>query len=302
MTETTNLVVMPVSAAPEALIRPAGLRGKLAPVSAVFEWFATRFGPVLLIFFLIWIWFPIIELGLMSINKQPFRGIPNGNVTTEWYRSLFSAQGVGAALRSSVWIALIVGLIVAAVAFPTARRFGQMRHRGAFLLYVLLPVFLPGLVLGFAMLIYSAQLGINLGSESVTAAHLAWAFPFGFLAMLIATSRLDTRLLEAAADLGASRWEVFRDIEFPLLRPGLVAAFLFGFLLSFNELVRSIFVAGPVITLPLYMWAQNSSHSSTVPLVYALTTLITIASLIVIAIAYWLLFRRSAASRLGRNV
>jgi ABC-type spermidine/putrescine transport system permease subunit II len=191
---------------------------------------------------------------------------------------------------------------VAAAAFATARSFGRFRYRGAFLLYVLLPVLLPGLVFGFALLIYSAQLGIDLGPKTVTAAHLAWAFPFGFLAMLIATSRLDTRLLEAAADLGASRWQVFRDIEFPLLRPGIVAAFLFGFLLSFNELVRSIFVSGPTTTLPLYIWAQNSSHLSTVPLVYALTTLITLASLVVIGIAYWLLFRRAPASRLGRNV
>ncbi len=199
-------------------------------------------------------------------------------------------------------IGLVVGAIVATAAFATARSLGRIRYRGAFFLYVLLPVFLPGLVFGFALLIYSAQLGIDLGQKTVAAAHLAWAFPFGFLAMLIATSRLDARLLEAAADLGASRWEVFRDIEFPLLRPGLVAAFLFGFLLSFNELVRSIFVSGPEITLPLYIWAQNSSHTSTVPLVYALTTLITLASLVVIGIAFWLLFRRAPASRLGRNV
>lgn len=292
---TTPLTVDP-------LIRPLGIRGKLSRLSNGFEWLATRLGPTLLFVFLIWIWFPIVDLALMSVNKQPFRGIPNANFTTEWYRSLSSAQGVTGAVRTSALIGLAVGLIVAVLSFFTARRFGRIRHRGVFLIYVLLPVFLPGLVFGFAMLIYSAQLGINLGSTTIAAAHLAWAFPFGFLAMLIATSRLDLRLLEAAADLGATRWQVFRDVEFPLLRPGLVAALLFGFLLSFNELVRSIFVSGPTITLPLYMWAQNSSHSSTVPLVYALTSLIMVSSLILIAVAYWLLFRGAAVSRLGRNV
>ncbi len=286
----------------DPLIRPLGIRGKLSRASTGFEWLATRLGPTFLFVFLIWIWFPIVDLALMSVNRQPFRGIPNANLTTEWYRSLSSAQGVTGAVRSSALIGLVVGLIVAAASFFTARRFGRIRHRGIFLIYVLLPVFLPGLVFGFAMLIYSSQLGVNLGSETIAAAHLAWAFPFGFLAMLIATSRLDLRLLEAAADLGATRWQVFRDIEFPLLRPGLVAALLFGFLLSFNELVRSIFVSGPTVTLPLYMWAQNSSHSSTVPLVYALTSLIMVSSLIVIAVAYTLLFRGAAVSRLGRNV
>lgn len=291
-----------ISQRAEPLIAPRGLRGRLVGLSAGFEWLTGWLGPCLLMFFLFWMWLPIVDLGLMSINKQPFRGIPNGRVTTEWYNSLFKAQGVGSALKLSIVIGLCVAAMVAVSAFLTARRFGRMRHRGLFLLYVLLPIFLPGLVLGFGILIYAAQLGINLGSLTVAATHMAWAFPFGFLAMLIATSRLDPRLLEAAADLGAPRWAVFRDIEFPLLRSGIVAAFLFGFLLSFNELVRSIFVSGTTTTLPLYIWAQNSSHQSTVPLVYALMTLITLASLVVIGIAYWMLFRRAQTSRLGRRV
>jgi len=83
-----------------------------------------------------------------------------------------------------------------------------------------------------------------------------------------------------------------------VVRSGIVAAFLFGFLLSFSELLRSIFVSGPVTTLPLYVWAQDSSHSSTVPLIYTLTTRIILASLIGIGFAYWRLFRRTDVSRL----
>jgi ABC-type spermidine/putrescine transport system permease subunit II len=281
---------------------PQGLRGRLRRPSAAFERLALILGPALLLFFLAWMWFPVIELGLMSINKQPFSGIPNGRITGAWYGALFREEGVGSSLKMSIIIGIVVGSIVAIAAFATARRFGGMRHRGVFLLYVLLPLFIPGLVYGFALLIYSAQLGLEFGAKTIAAAHLAWAFPFGFLAMLITTSRLDPRLLEAAEDLGGSRWQVFRDIEFPLLRPGVVAAFLFGFLLSFNELVRSIFVSGTTSTLPLFIWAQNSSHQSTVPLVYALTTLITLASLVVIGVAYALLFRKAESSRLGRNV
>jgi ABC-type spermidine/putrescine transport system permease subunit II len=291
-----------VGAAREPLVVPHGLRGRLLRPSAAFERLALILGPTLLVFFLAWVWFPVIELGLMSINKQPFSGIPNGRITGAWYDALFREQGVGSSLQMSLIIGLIVGSIVASAAFATARRFGSMQHRGAFLLYVMLPIFIPGLVYGFALLIYSAEMGLEFGPRTIAAAHLAWAFPFGFLAMLITTSRLDPRLLEAAEDLGGSRWQVFRDIEFPLLRPGFVAAFLGGFLLSFNELVRSIFVSGTTTTLPLFIWAQNSSHQSTVPLVYALTTLITLASLTVIAVAYAILFRKAAPARLGRNV
>jgi ABC-type spermidine/putrescine transport system permease subunit II len=284
------------------IVVATGLRGRLTRVNAAFEWVVGWLAPTLLGLVLVWMWFPIVDLALMSVNEQPFRGIPNGNLTSEWYRSLFRSGGVGSALKTSIAIGLVVALLVAIAAFFTARAFGKMRRRGTFMLYVLLPIFLPGLVLGFALLIYAAQLGVGLGPKAVGVAHLAWAFPFGFLAMLIATSRLDPRLLEAAADLGASRWSTFRDIELPLLQSGIVAAFLFGFLLSFNELARSIFVSGSTITLPLFIWAQNSSHLSTVPLVYALMTLITLTSLVVIGIAYWLLFRRAQQSRLGQNV
>lgn len=283
------------------IVVATGMRRRLAPVSAAFESIAGWLAPTILVLLLLWMWAPIVDLALMSVNKQPFRGIPNDNVTSEWYRSLFASGGVGSALKTSIVIGVVVAALVAVAAFFTARAFGKMRRRGTFMLYVLLPIFLPGLVLGFALLIYAAQLGVGLGPKTVTVAHLAWAFPFGFLAMLIATSRLDPRLLEAAADLGASRWKTFRDIELPLLQSGIVASFLFGFLLSFNELTRSIFVSGATLTLPLYIWAQNSSHLSTVPLVYALMTIITVTSLLVIGFAYWLLFRKAEPSRLGRN-
>jgi ABC-type spermidine/putrescine transport system permease subunit II len=167
---------------------------------------------------------------------------------------------------------------------------------------VLAPLFVPGLIFGFGVLVYADAVKATPGWLTLVVAHLSWAFPFSFLAMLIASSRLDPRLLEAGADLGASRLEVLRDIELPLLRPGVVAAFLFGFLLSFNELVRTIFVNGDVTTLPVYVWAAESSHSSTAPVTYALTSLIMGASLVLVSAAYWLLFRRGTRSRLAQNV
>ena len=106
-------------------------------------------------------------------------------------------------------------------------------------------------------------------------------------------SRFDTRMLDAAADLGAGAWERFWHIEFPALRPGIVAAGLFGFLLSFNELSRSIYVGGRKTTLPLY-----ALGAGVLPLVERAadpmrsTRLALLASLILICGAFWMLFVR----------
>jgi ABC-type spermidine/putrescine transport system permease subunit II len=286
---------------PAALIQPTGWR-RLGVASVRFERVVWTLSAVILTVLLVWIWFPIIDLALMSVNKAPFRGIPNGNLTTSWYHQLFQQTDVGSALRTSIEGGLVVAAIAAVTALIVARAFQRLKHKSLFLLYVLMPLFVPGLIFGFGILVYSDLLSWQPGWTTVVFAHLSWAFPFAFLAMLIATSRLDTRILEAAADLGASRWQILRDIEVPLLRPGLVSAFLFGFLLSFNELVRTIFVNGQVTTLPVYVWAADSSHSSTVPITYALTTLIMLASLGLIAVAYWLLFRSGGQRQLAKNV
>lgn len=139
---------------------------------------------------------------------------------------------------------------------------------------------------------YRVALELRMGAWAVIIGHFAWAFPFALLALLISTARFDTRLREAAGDLGASPWRAFLDVELPLIRPGLVAAALFGFLLSFNELSRSILLRGSTTTLPLYEWAQASAHTSNVPLVFSLSTLVLAASLLLVCTAFWLLFGR----------
>lgn len=277
-------------------------RTRVRQLSGVVESFLRFAAPVLLVAMLIWVWFPIVDLILMSVNTEPFSGIPSVHMTLDWYRRLASAGGVGAALVNSLETALIVAAVVAVASFFLTRAFRTMQRKALLLGAIVFPVVIPGLIFGFALLVYSGQLGVAPGAPVVIAAQLTWAFPFGFLAMVIAASRLDSRVLEAAADLGASRWQVVRDVELPILRPGVVAAFVFGFLLSFNELMRTIFVNGSFATLPVYVWAQESSHSSTAPFTYALSSIMALASIAAFGVGYWMLFRRSPETRLARGV
>jgi ABC-type spermidine/putrescine transport system permease subunit II len=289
-------------ASPTPLIEVQGAKRVFRGWSAILEKFAPRTSGAILIGVVVWMWFPIVELVLMSMNQQPFRGIPDLHPTTRWYSDLLKTHDVGSALKDSIVIACVVASICAIGGFCVAKAFEGLRRKGLFLVIVLVPIFIPGLILGFGWLIMADAIGVRAGTPTLMAVHLTWAFPFAFLTMLIATSRIDARLREAAADLNAAPWQVVRDIDIPLLRSAIFAAFLFGFLLSFNELPRSIFAGGATITLPLYVWAQNASHSSTVPLVYALTTLILVGSLVCICFAYWLMFRSARPARLGQRV
>jgi ABC-type spermidine/putrescine transport system permease subunit II len=133
-----------------------------------------------------------------------------------------------------------------------------------------------------------------MGMWSLVLSHFIWAFPFALIGMLVVSLRFDGRLLEAAADLGASPWRRFWDIERPLLAPGIVTAGMFGFLLSLTELPRSIFVAGRSQTLPLFTWAEATSRGSHIPLIYCLNTLIALVSVALSVLAVRLLVRRGA--------
>ena len=140
----------------------------------------------------------------------------------------------------------------------------------------------PGIVVGIGMfLFFRVGLGIKMGTWSLALAHFVWAFPFCLLVILVVVSRLDQRVLEAARDLGASRMQTFFQIELPIIKPGIFAAGFFGFLLSFNELPFSIFMRKGDMTLPIYLWIQSGAHNSSVPLIFALSTIIALVSMII---------------------
>jgi ABC-type spermidine/putrescine transport system permease subunit II len=238
------------------------------------------------------IYFPLAWLALMSISEQPLSGIPFP-LTLAHYGALFGdARWVGP-FEASVVIALIVGLVCAVVATAVGRALPSIRHPGAALLLCVLPLFVPGMSMGAALFIFfRSVLGLKLGFASIFIGHFIWAFPFALLIILVLTTRFDHRLVEASSDLGASRWQTFWRIEFPLLRPAIVGAGLFGFLLSFNEVLRTIFLRGTETTMPVYNWTMAASQQSQVPIIFALATIVLLVSLPLLAGAFWFLYAR----------
>jgi len=114
-------------------------------------------------------------------------------------------------------------------------------------------------------------------------AHLTWTLPFGLLIMFAVFNRFDKRLEEAARDQGASGVQTIRHVVLPIVLPSLIGVGLFGFTLSYDELARSSQAMGALNTLPLELQAMQTN--ATTPVIYALGTLTTALSLLVIGIS-----------------
>lgn len=271
-------------------------RGAHAPSRAVWRgaWSYWRGWPVVargLVFgMLALIYFPLAWLAVMSVSAHPLSGLPFP-LSGANYAALFANDDWRAPFAISIAIALGVGLVTAVTATLVARALPHAKRAGSLVLLAILPLFIPGMSMGAAQFIFlRPMLGLTLGFWSIFLGHVVWAFPFSLLFMLVLTTRFDTRLLEAAADLGASRTQIFWHIEMPILRPGIVGAGVFGFLISFNEVQRSIFLRGTSTTMPIWNWTMASSEQSQAPVIFCLETIVLAVALPALAAVFWLLF------------
>ena len=236
---------------------------------------------------------PLVWLAVMSFSGKPLSGIPYP-LTMEHYDELMGAFNKwGEPLYESVIMGVVVGIVCMIVATAVGRAMPRMRRPGGVILVALIPLFVPGLTMGAALFIsIRSFLDLRLGLWSIFLGHLVWSLPFSLLLVLIIATRFDHRLLEAAQDLGATSWRRFWDIEFPILRPGIIGAGIFGFLLSFNELLRSVFLRGSETTMPIYNWTMTASHQSQVPIIFSLSTIILGVTLPILGGFFWLLFAK----------
>jgi len=154
---------------------------------------------------------------------------------------------------------------------------------------------MPGILLSLGLATLLKQLGIPTAWwSSGLGVHVVWTLPFGFLVMMAVFNRFDSTLEEAARDMGASEWVVFKEVTLPLVIPGVVAAGLFGFTLSYDEFARTTLVAGQFNTLPLDINASMTQRIR--PTLFALGTASTLFSLLMIALflgIYSILYRRT---------
>lgn len=199
---------------------------------------------------------PILVVVLTSFNPTGRATIPNA-LTTQWYSDLLADDQLVEALWTSLQIAVTTAVIASLLGLLAA--YGLSRYKipgkGAAQGLFYLPMLIPAVVTGVSLLIWFNRIGIELGWFSILIAHVIFALPFTLTIILTSFAGFDTRLEEAAQDLGATPWRTFRLVTLPLVMPGVLGGALMAFTLSFDEFVLTFFVAGGgVQTLPLVIY------------------------------------------------
>ena len=200
------------------------------------------------------------------------------NLTLRWYAEMWQNPLLVGSIKTSVLAALSTGVVTPALALLAALAVRELRLPRLIMALVLLPLFIPAVSMGLGMAFLFRMLGIPPSFWTIMLVHVVWALPFAFLIVLTVMATFDPVYLEAAYVHGAGRWRAFRDVELPLIRPGVSGAAIFSMILSFNETVRTALVQGPLNTVQTYIWSTFLQVGLS-PTLYALMSLIIILTL-----------------------
>jgi putative spermidine/putrescine transport system permease protein len=287
---------------------------------------APGFVPLLLVFllFVIFLYGPMLTIFILSF-QGPDGGLtfPLQGVSLHWFRKLAEGLGVvdiGAALKRSLTLGVIVMLLTVLLSVLAGLAFRKRLKGGNALFYVtvaslIMPSIIVSLGIGLQFRLLDSVIkksleflgatsllegfGTSLGLySSALGAHLTWTLPFGLLIMFAVFNRFNPAYEEAAKDLGATPWQAFKHVVLPLIAPSIVGIGMFGFTLSWDEIARTSQAIGDVNTLPLEL--QGLTTTVTTPSIYALATVTTLVSFVVIVFAMatsvWLGRRKTHSS------
>ncbi|WGF89037.1 ABC transporter permease [Marinivivus vitaminiproducens] len=236
--------------------------------------------------FVLFLYGPLSAIFILSF-QGPGGGLtfPMQGASLNWFRELFVAQAVGD-LGGSFGRSITLGLMVMAVTVLVSLLAGLAFRRpfwgSAFLFYLTVAsLIVPSILMSLGIGLMFNVMGIRAAWwSSAFAAHLTWTLPFGLLIMFAVFNRFNRSYEEAARDLGATPWQTFRYVVLPLVLPSLIGVGLFGFSLSYDEFARTLMTAGSFNTLPLEIYGMTTNVTS--PILYALGTLTTVFSLLIV--------------------
>jgi putative spermidine/putrescine transport system permease protein len=232
---------------------------------------------------------PTITIVVLSF-QGPSGGLtfPMNGASVHWFKNLFEKQMVGdfaGSLQRSMIVGLITMVVTVLASFSAGLAF-RNRFRGSAAIFYLAiaSLIVPSILISLGIGLLFRVLEIDTAwYSSALGAHLTWTLPFGLLIMFAVFNRFDRRYEEAARDLGATPWQTVRHVIVPIVLPSLIGVGLFGFTLSYDEFARSLYTSGTFNTLPLEIYGMTTNV--TTPVLYALGTVTTGFSFLVIALA-----------------
>ncbi len=213
----------------------------------------------------LFLYVPVFILVALSFNDSRYAIVWQG-FTTEWYVDLFSGQAIGrvdpavawTALQHSVEIAIVTVLVSVVLGTMLALALDRYEFPGKQLFQgvVYMPLVIPSIVMGISLLIFFNMSGISQGIGTAIIGHIAFDISYVTVIVLARLQNFDRTMEEAAKDLGASEFETFRWVTFPIIKPGIIAGALLGFAMSFDDFVVTFFIIGNQTTLPIFFFSM----------------------------------------------
>ena len=229
---------------------------------------------------------PIITLVIFSFNDSRRNVVWNG-FTTKYYVKAFNNEGLIEAFTNSLTIAVmstVISTIIGSMVALTLWRFrfpGKPAYEG----FMALPIVVPEICMGVAMLVFFARIGWPAGMpwpfnlSAITIAHIAFSFPFVAVVVRARMTGFNREFEEASKDLGASEWQTFWNVIFPFMKPGVVAGALLAFTLSLDDFVITFFTSGPdTVTFPVKVYSMV--RFSVTPEVNAASTVLIVITVV----------------------
>lgn len=229
----------------------------------------------------IFLYIPLIVIIFFSFSETKTT-VTFGNISLEWYKLLLKDKGLLEALLHSVEIGL--GSVILAVIFGVSGAFFLARvnffGKEFFKILSQLPIILPGIIIGIAILLFFIRLNVSLSPWTILAGHTAFTTPYVMFQVGSRIQQMGKTYEDASSDLGANPFKTFFLVTIPMIKTSIIGGALLAFTMSFDEIIITYFLTGTWMTLPVYIYGMM--RFGLTPQVYAISAFILIFSVLVI--------------------
>jgi putative spermidine/putrescine transport system permease protein len=225
---------------------------------------------------------PMLVVVATAFTTTNYPVFPPVGFTFRWFERFLATPEFTDAIQLSALLALVSTLIATALGTLSALALSRWRGPGqqAVTALMLSPILFPTIVLGLALLVFYSRVGLSGTFAGLVIAHSLVTTPFVIRLVMASLGEFDPAVEEAARNLGAGWWRTFFQVTLPLIRPGVLAGAVFAFILSFDELVITLFLAGPgMATLPIRIFTFVEYSSA--PTISAIATTLVLAWMLI---------------------
>lgn len=230
------------------------------------------------------LYLPILVMAVFSFNDSNFTSLPWNGFTLRWYQAVFDDRQLIRSIGNSVYVAIGVVILSTSFGLPAAIALDRYEFPGKamFRRIVLLPIVLPGVITGVALLLFYVQAGFRLSLHTIMLGQGTGLMCVTITEVFARLQQVGRSREEAALDLGANAFEVFRHVTLPSVRSALAGAMLIVFSISFDEIAVTYLLTGRENTLPMTLWSMLRRTAT--PEVNAVSTLVVVASILLITV------------------